>query len=174
LSHRFQAAPWSNLLKLSSALSTLLLFAVSYASSRVIPSQPVAHLVSTLVAVLPMLILTGSLLFVVNGYELDARELRVQRLLWQTRIPLAHLQDVSPQPTLHKGSLRIFGNGGMFSFTGWFYRRDVGRYRALITDWKQAVVLHTDTLRLVISPADPAAFVRTVHHLYPATTRRQR
>jgi hypothetical protein len=170
MSHRYAAAPWSNSLKSLSALSALILVGVSYAASRVIPPQPVAHLVGTAVSVLPMLILVGSLLFVVSGYELTARELYVQRLLWRTRIPLLDtLQGAALQPDLPRGSLRVVGNGGMFSFTGWFYRRDLGRYRAFVTDWNQALLLRTTGACVVISPADPQAVLRTIRQLYPVT-----
>jgi hypothetical protein len=159
------------LLKVLSASSVLMLLGLSFGAARVIPANSSAHvalMVGTMVSVLPLAIAIGSLLFVVTDYEVDARELRVQRLLWQTRISLTDLQRVSPEPDLLKGSIRVVGNGGMFSFSGLFYRRGLGRYRAFITDWKKSVVLSTGTRIIVISPADPAAFIHTIRLLYPA------
>lgn len=168
MTHSFAAAPWSPLLRLTSALSLLLLLALSYAASRVIPAVAAAHLVGAVVAVLPLMIGMAALLFVVNGYEIDARELRVQRLLWQTRVPLTGLQRVTLQPELLKGSIRVVGNGGMLSFSGSYYRRDLGRYRAFITDWRKSVLLVTSGGAIAISPADPAPLLHTLQLLYPA------
>ncbi len=40
-----------------------------------------------------------------------------------------------------RGSLRLFGNGGMFSITGLYRNRALGNYRAFVTDLKKTVVL---------------------------------
>ena len=167
MNHHFETAPWSPLLKGLSALSLLILIGVSFGASRVVPAQAAAHVTGLLVAVLPLLIAAGSLLFVVTSYELDASELHVQRLFWQTRIPLDQLQSASAMPDLLKGTKRVVGNGGMLSFSGQFYRRDLGRYQVFITDWKMAVVLRTANKTIAISPADKAGFMHTLHLLYP-------
>jgi len=68
-----------------------------------------------------------------------------------------------------KGSLRLFGNGGIFSFTGLFWKRGLGLYRAFATDPGRAVILKFRKRTVVITPADPLRFiVRVRTHL--ATT----
>ncbi|HXZ86218.1 MAG TPA: PH domain-containing protein, partial [Myxococcota bacterium] len=57
------------------------------------------------------------------------------------------------------GSMRLFGNGGLFSFTGLFQSRTLGRYRAFVTDPARAVVLRTARRVVIVSPAEPQAFV---------------
>jgi hypothetical protein len=52
-------------------------------------------------------------------------------------------------------SLRLFGNGGLFSITGIFQNATLGRYRAFVTDPKQAVVLRYESRVVVLSPANP-------------------
>jgi len=61
-----------------------------------------------------------------------------------------------------RGSIRLFGNGGFFSFTGVFQSRKLGRYRAFVTDPARCVILRFTGRVVVVSPADPEAFIRDV------------
>ena len=62
-------------------------------------------------------------------------------------------------PDAMRRSLRTFGNGGVFGFTGWFYNSRLGRYRAWVTDPKRAVVLVFPDRTIVVSPGRPHLFV---------------
>ena len=57
-------------------------------------------------------------------------------------------------------SLRTFGNGGGFSFSGFYYNKRLGSYRAFVTDLHRTVVLRYAKRRVVVSPAAPEDFVR--------------
>ena len=58
------------------------------------------------------------------------------------------------------GSLdTTFGNGGLFSITGRFWNRKLGRYRALATDPSRAIVLRYPKRTIVITPHDPQHFI---------------
>ena len=59
-------------------------------------------------------------------------------------------------------SLRIFGNGGLFSVCGRFRNRELGHYRAFVTDPKNAVVLRFGEQTIVISPEGPKEFVEAL------------
>jgi len=59
-----------------------------------------------------------------------------------------------------RGSIRTFGNGGLFSFTGFYRNRLLGAYRAFVTDPRQAVVLRFPKRNVVVSPGAPEEFVR--------------
>jgi hypothetical protein len=61
-----------------------------------------------------------------------------------------------------RGSFRLFGNGGMFSFTGWYRNRALGTYRAFVTDLKQTVVLRFEKKTIVLSPENPERFVSEI------------
>ena len=163
----FPAAPWSTLLKVASALSTLLLAGVSYAAWRAAPATGLAHAVGTAVAVVPIGVALSALLFMVTGYEVDAQRLRVGRPLWATAFPLEGLSRAWKDPDVIKGSLRVVGNGGLFSFSGLFWSRRLGRYRLYATDLKRAVVLVTPERILVVTPADPDEFLRHIQMLLP-------
>jgi hypothetical protein len=53
----------------------------------------------------------------------------------------------------------------VFSFTGLFRNRTLGMYRAFVTDPRRAVVLRLPRRTVVVSPADPEAFVREVQEV---------
>lgn len=163
----FPAAPWSTLLKVTSAVSTLLLVGVGYGAWRAAPPAGFAHAVGTAVAWTPPTVALGALLFVVTGFEVDAQQLRVGRLLWATSFPLAGLSRAWKDPEVIKGSLRVVGNGGLFSFSGLFWSRRLGRYRLYATDLKRCVVLVTPQRVLAVSPADPDEFLRHIQMMFP-------
>jgi hypothetical protein len=160
---RFDAAPWPTSLKASSFIATVLLVGASYAVIRAIPHgtrAPFAETFGTLIAFVPPLIALTALLYVVRGYELGPSGLLVQRLLWTTSVPLEGLSRAWHDPDVMRRSLRIWGNGGLYSVTGIYQNFALGRYRAFVTDPRQAVVLELPGRRIVISPADPSAFLQ--------------
>ena len=59
-------------------------------------------------------------------------------------------------------SIRTFGNGGLYSFTGWFRNTALGAYRAFVTDPHRTVVLHFPTRTVVVSPSAPEDFVHVI------------
>ncbi len=170
----FPAAPWSTLLKAVSALSTLLLLAVAYAAWRAAPPTGLAHAVGRAAVCVPSAVALGALLFVVVGYEVNAGELRVRRLLWTTALRLEAVNHVWQDPEAVKGSLRIFGNGGLFSFSGVFWSKRLGRYRLFATDLKRCVVLVLTDRVVVVTPTDPEAFIQHIRALFPSTQGRDR
>jgi hypothetical protein len=113
-------------------------------------------------AALPLVVVVGAALFMVRGYVVTADEILVQRPLWSTRFERSRLQSATIDPDALRSSIRLFGNGGLFSFTGVFRSPKLGRYRAYVTDPARCVILRFADRVVVISPADPAAFVRDV------------
>lgn len=101
--------------------------------------------------------------FMVRGYVVEGNILQVQRLLWTTPIPLKDLQSAEAVPNALRGSIRLFGNGGIFSFTGWFRSKALGKFRAFVNDLNRTVVLRFPDRTMVVSPDDPAAFVQTAN-----------
>ena len=69
------------------------------------------------------------------------------------------LISIEPDPNAMKGSIRTFGNGGFFSFSGRFRNSQLGSYRAFATDPKRAVVIKTEKRTFVITPQDPDDFI---------------
>jgi len=147
-------APWGKALRWSSfglvAFTAVILSGLAYFGGF---TQSVATWA------LPLLLL-GCLPFVVRSYEIADDELLIRRLLWTTRLPLAGLKSAELIPRVMSYSLRICGNGGAFSFTGWFRNQPLGYYRAFVTDLNRTVVLRFEKRTVVVSPAEPEDFVR--------------
>lgn len=117
------------------------------------------------VALVPISLLVGSIPFAVLGYRLDGDRLLVVRPFWVTEISLYGLRSAEYIPGAMKGSLRTFGNGGMFSITGWYYSKALGKYRTWVTDMNLTVVLRYDDRTLMVSPEDPTRFAAEVAKL---------
>lgn len=144
-------APWSTSLVVVSVLTTALLGPVGVLTGWI--GHPVA-------SVLCAVILLGSAAFTIRGYAVTREAILVRRLFWSTRLPLAGLQSAEADPEAMRASIRLFGNGGLFSFTGLFRNRALGNYRAYVTDPRRAVILRFAQRTVVLSPADPQEFVR--------------
>jgi hypothetical protein len=159
-------APWSRSLKWVSGVAVLMLLGI-FAAGFIMPPQ---FLMARIVMILlPVVALASALLFMVSGYVLTSSSLEVRRPFWNTSIPLRDLVSVSGDSEALSGSMRLFGNGGLFAFTGFFWNKRLGRYRAFGTDPARAVILKFKKRMVVVTPDDPYRFiVRVRTHL--ATT----
>jgi len=167
---RYPAAPWSGFLKGISIVVTLLLLGISWLIAFIVPMHALPML-RTVATAVPLIILLAAVPFVVRDYEVRDGTLRVRRLGWTTRVALGELREATIDPQAGAGSIRLFGNGGLFSFSGWFRNAKRGRYRAFVTDWQCAVVLRATACTVVLSPSDPAGFVRGLQA--PVSPRKQ-
>ena len=152
-------APWGRSVKLVTLVASVLLvgvpltaMALSYGSGLVL-----------VIALIPLLIWVGTLPFMILGYELTPEELRIGRLGWTSVFALRSVRSAEHKPNAMARSLRIFGNGGLFSVCGRFRNRELGHYRAFVTDPKNAVVLRFDEETIVISPGKPEEFVQALN-----------
>ena len=168
---RLPAAPWPTSLKATSAAATALLAGASLLLIRAIPRGahvPFAEAFGRLMVFVPPLIALIALLCVVSGYEVGPTELRVRRLLWKTRVPLDGISRAWHDPEAMKRSLRVFGNGGLYSVTGVYQNRLLGRYRAFVTDPRRSVILGLPDRIVVVSPADPGALLEQLAAFHPS------
>jgi hypothetical protein len=149
------AAPWGAALRWSSfglvALTTVIYLGLGRLPGGL--NQSIAAWI------LPLLLL-GTLPFLIRSYEITGDEILIRRLFWTTRLSLAGLKAAAVEPRAMAHSLRTFGNGGAFSFTGWFWKKPLGHYRAFVTDLNRTVVLRFEKRTVVVSPAEPEDFVR--------------
>lgn len=152
------AAPWGKTLRWVSLLSGLLLLAVSCSIIWTTPPESVR-----LAAWLPLLILAATALFTIRDYTIEPQELLIRRLLWTTHIPLTGLQSAEFMPNAMCRSIRLCGNGGLFSFTGWYRNRALGNYHAFVTELKNTVVLRFTHRTIVVSPDNPERFVSEIN-----------
>lgn len=152
-------APWCRSLHVISTLGTVVIIGAGVLGWTQAGLPPLARLAMVLV---PGLLLALTALWTIRGYELSAGVLSVQRLLWATRLPLAGLVSAEADATATRRSLRLCGNGGLFSFSGLYWNRRLGRYRMFATDPQRAVVLTFASGVVIVTPEAPEAFVAAV------------
>lgn len=156
----FFKAPWGNTLIAITALTGILLLVIVLLGVLTGPRSQSIWIAFMIVMPLTILIMTG--LLTVRGYTLTADTLRIQRLFWDTKIVLTNLQTAEVDPQAMQNSLRTWGNGGLFSFSGRFRSKKLGPCEAFATDLKRTVVLTFPNRRIVLSPENPEAFVSSV------------
>jgi PH (Pleckstrin Homology) domain-containing protein len=150
-------APWSRVVRSVTMLS-LVVLTLPVLTAIFAPTRPPLFVVIILIAI-PPLVLAQTFATRVRGYTLTEEEILVRRGVGITRLPIAGLRSVTGDVDAMRGSIRVFGNGGLFSITGRFWNGKLGWYRALATDPSRAVVLRYADRRIVITPHDPQQFI---------------
>lgn len=148
-------APWSPLLVVVSVMATL--FCVGMASSVFFYEK---HGWEEWVLWLLPVLAAGCALFTIRGYTVTPEAILVHRLLWSTRLPRKGLKSAEFVPHAMRGSIRTCGNGGFFSFSGFYWNRTWRSYRAYVTDPRRTVVLRYERRTVIISPGAPEDFIR--------------
>ncbi len=143
-------APWDWLLILMTSGITVLLLALDYYTSGIIPT------------LITWSIILGALGFGIFGYHIQDGQLKILRLGWSKDIDLSKITEVEFKPNAMTGSVRTFGIGGLFGYVGYFRNSILKSYKAYVTHRDKTVVLTTEEGEIVISPDDPEAFVASI------------
>jgi Bacterial PH domain len=150
-------APWGRALIVISSL--LVVFSiVSVAGWPLIPGNGSRGVTLLAQWALPAIVLC-CLPFMIRGYVITDDDILIRRLFWTTRLDRGGLKSVESVPKAMNKSLRTCGNGGGFSFTGWYWNKSLGFYRAFVTDLNRTVVLRFEKKTVVVSPGEPEEFV---------------
>jgi len=158
-------ASWGTPLKLITAVGSLVVLgATALCLFAPLNGPPWLHLF----AALPLAILVACMMQMVRGYRLSSGTLEVIRLWWTTRVELRGLTTAALDPRACKGSLRVWGNGGFFVFSGQFSNATLGSYELFATDLSRAVVLRLPQRTVVVTPDQPEQFIRDVLQLRSA------
>jgi hypothetical protein len=152
-------APWCTSLIVMSAVATLLCLGIGFGVPFLTPHGPAGD-PGRYLRWLPLALVPICLLFTVRGYALTEKEILVHRLFWSTRLPRTDLQSAVFDPQALQKSLRTCGNGGFFSITGFYWNKNLGAYRAYLTDPSRTVVLRYSKRVVVLSPENPGEFIR--------------
>ncbi len=154
-------APWSGLLKAVSLGATLSCWGAAIVLiGKMGYGETQWYLIGTGIFLLALPF--GCALLTVRGYSLTADEILVRRLFWTTRLPRAGLVSATVVPRAMRRSIRLWGNGGFYSFTGWFWNRELRSYRAFVTDQGRTVVVRFEHRTIVVSPDSPEDFVQAL------------
>jgi hypothetical protein len=148
---KYYKAHWDTALIIVSSLSTATCLGVAFVAFR--HGGAFFWLGAALLA-----LVAACALFAIRGYTLTADDILVHRLLWATRLPVEGLLSAQFEPDAMRRSIRTLGNGGFFSFSGFYRNKLLGAYRAFVTDRHQTVVLRYGGRTVVVSPASPEEF----------------
>jgi hypothetical protein len=93
-----------------------------------------------------------------SGYRLELDGLRLERRWLSRLLPYSAIRsaDRRPRPV---GGLGAIGLNGLFGAHGWRWNPWTGRHYLAITNTSGLVYLHTRAGLMVVSPAEPDAFV---------------
>lgn len=148
-----RAAPLCRSIKIVTAVVLLLAAVLVAASFRE----------ASLLPIVAILLFSIGLAYLLSpiGYSVANSVLTVKRR-WGSRAfgPVVRCSIPAKRPSAF--TLRLWGNGGLFSGTGIFWNRRWGIFRAYVTRAKhdELVLVETARTKVLISPEDPAAFVR--------------
>lgn len=171
MTHHHFKAPWDRTLLIISIFTTLVTLGAAIVLTLgrqmppflSLPALPSRGLVIAAVLLIPL----GALPFMIRGYVLTKDGILIKRLWWNTVLPFAEMRSVEVEPLALSHSFRTCGNGGMFSFTGFYWSRQLGHFRAYVTDQNRTVIVHMNNRTAVLSPDDPETFARAVtSHLH--------
>lgn len=154
------AAPWGRSLKMTTTAAVIILLAVPF--TGLLLEREMLRSLGWLFVGIPLGILVGCGIFMVNGYVVEPGMVWVERLQWRTPVALAGLRRLEIIREDARPAWRLFGNGGLFAYVGWFANSRVGRYRAFATDFRRSVLLQYEDHRVVLTPDDPERFVEAV------------
>jgi len=163
-------APWGTSVKVLTIFASVFLVGMAAFEGSILPRHLLGGWPWLVATALPPLIVALSALFIVRSYTIDGSTLRVRRLLWDTAVSLESLQRAWSSPDAMRRSLRLFGNGGLFSITGLFRNRQLGNYRAFAMDPRLAVVLDFADRKVVITPETPERFLEQLKEVKPWVT----
>ena len=150
-------APWGKSLKVVSALLVVLAVGMLIGASFLPHGTPGWRLGTRwgLAAVV-----LGCLPFMVLGYEITADAIFIRRPFWKTRLDRRNLKSAAVVADAMSRCIRTCGNGGGFSFTGWYWSKSLGSFHAYVTDQRRTVVLRFEKRTVLISPDRPEDFVK--------------
>lgn len=153
-------ASWGRSLKISTLLTLLLFPGVFLFGAYMRPDMQEDW--KAAMVILPFAVIGISALFSIRNYQILENRLVIQRIGWQSTIDLSDLKSAEANPHAMSKSIRLFGNGGLFSFTGLFRNKLLGKYRAYATSPKNSVVLRFTNRTVVVTPEDPENFAKMI------------
>jgi len=144
-------APWDLLLVFITLVACVFLLGLNLITLSVIPLT------------LAVLVIGICAAFGVYGYRIEDGKLRIKRLGWYKDLHLEDINTVEFMPNAMKGSIRLFGIGGLFGYIGKFKNRPLSHYKAYATHRKRTVVISCKNHgAYVISPDKPEEFVQAL------------
>ena len=155
------SASLGTLVKVISTIVCVILFGVVVASFFLPPQVP--PFARWLARAVPVMILLGTLPFLVRGYTLTEHELVVHRLGWSNRFARAQILSAEADPEVFRSAVRVCGSAGLFGFFGSFWSKPLGLFRAYCTNICGCIVVRLRDRVIVVSPDEPERFLVALH-----------
>jgi hypothetical protein len=151
-------------------------FSASYDSTTKIISAAVCAILAAVVIVTGSMIAAGIGALIValsyawspRGYTISERCIFVKRLAGNACIPLDGIREVrAATPDDFRGSIRLFGDGGLFGYYGLFRTSKLGKSNWYLTNRGNAVVVITGSKTILVSPDDADGFLAAIRASAP-------
>jgi hypothetical protein len=111
--------------------------------------------------VFPLCTLVTCALFTVQAYEIKDGALYVVRPIG-TLLVTDNVQSAQSDDEAMDGATRTWGNGGLFSISGWFNLPRYGKARLWVTDTSKLVVVKGPEVTAVVSPSRRDEFLQAL------------
>ncbi len=97
-------------------------------------------------------------------YVVDNDNLIIKNLLGHKIYARSEIKKVEAITKKEMGlALRIFGNGGLFGYTGWFTTKALGRMRWFVSNTEKMVIITlSNGKNIAVSPDEVDAFVKAI------------
>ncbi len=153
----FAAAPYDTTTKVTTA-AICVLFVVLYLAVHVIP-----------ILVISAAIIIVSYLYSPRGYAISDGAIVIKRLVGNVRLPLEAVRE-SRRTTAEdlSGTLKLWGNGGLFGYYGLFRTSKLGKCSWYVTNRGNTVVVVTAAKTAIFSPDDVDGFLAAIQAAAPA------
>ncbi|MGC9157815.1 MAG: PH domain-containing protein, partial [Terracidiphilus sp.] len=119
--------------------------------------------VAVIVALVSAAVIALAYAYSPRGFEVSGGAFRVKRLIGSVVFPLTSLRFVrDATPADFRGSVRLWGSGGLFGYYGLFWSRTLGKSRWYVTDRSKAVVVTDGSQTVLVSPEDRDEFLAAI------------
>jgi hypothetical protein len=100
------------------------------------------------------------------GYEINPHNISIIRRVNSFVIPRSEILSIEPLSDDEMGrAWRLFGNGGMFGYTGWFSSSKQGRMRWFVSQRKNYIAITLQNhKKYIVSPDDVDGFMQAMQY----------
>ena len=142
------------------AITSLVLFVVG-----VIKMQEDAQLLIFPISLLSVTLFIN-FLYAPLGYEINPQNISIIRRVNSFVIPRSEILSIEPLSDDEMGrAWRLFGNGGMFGYTGWFSSSKQGRMRWFVSQRKNYIAITLQNhKKYIVSPDDVDGFMQAMQY----------
>jgi hypothetical protein len=135
-------------------------------------AYPVTHTFTSTAVLCPAILIGGCLVFTfifkTKALAIDNDSIIIERMPNNVVINFSDIKSVKKEEEM-TFAIRTFGNGGVFGYTGMFYKKGIGSMRWYATQRKNYILIEKiNGRKVVITPDEPDAFISDIAARRPA------